>query len=149
MAVSREFRFSASWVVAAPVAQVASVLVDLERYPEWWPQVRAVARLGPDTARVLCRSVLPYTLDLVLDSVSQEPPVLEVAVGGDLDGFVRWTLTEHAGGTRMDYTQQVTVRGRWLALASYGGRPLLAWNHRRMMDGCERGLRERLLSPAP
>ncbi len=86
------------------------VVVDLERYPEWWPQVRAVASLGPDEARVLCRSSLPYTLDLVLRAVTRELPVLEVEVGGDLNGWVRWRLTEVPEGTRMDFEQQVVGR---------------------------------------
>ncbi len=143
----RRYSFSASWEVPAPVDDVASVVVDLEHYPAWWPQVRAVAKLGDDTARVLCRSALPYELDLVLDAVSRQPPVVQVAVSGDLDGWVRWTLTPAPGGTRMDFEQQVEVRG-FLALASYVGRPLLRWNHDRMMAGCEAGLRERLRSAA-
>jgi hypothetical protein len=130
-------------VVRAPVEAVAETVLDLERYPEWWPQVRAVAKLGPDTARVLCRSTLPYTLDLVLDAVSRGLPTVEVAVGGDLVGSVRWTLAPQDGGTRMDYAQEVRVGGA-LAAASYVARPLLAWNHHRMMLGCERGLRARL-----
>lgn len=123
------------------------MVLDLEHYPRWWPQVRAVAKLGPDTARVLCRSSLPYTLDLVLDAVSREPPVLEVSVGGDLDGWVRWRLAETPGGTRTDFTQEVSVGGA-LALASYALRPLLTWNHHRMMAGCQEGLLRRL-SPVP
>jgi len=141
--VRASYSFTASWVTPAPVADVAGTVLDLERYPEWWPQVRAVAKLGPDTARVLCRSALPYTLDLVLDAVSREAPVLEVAVSGDLDGWVRWTLVPEDGGTRTDFTQEVSVTGA-LAASSYVVRPLLVWNHHRMMRGCEQGLRERL-----
>lgn len=143
MARSR-YSFTASWTVPAAPGAVAAVVTDLERYPEWWPQVRAVAKLGPDTARVLCRSALPYTLDLVLDAVSRSLPTVEVAVSGDLEGRVRWTLLPEGGGTRMDFEQEVAVRGGALAAASYVARPLLAWNHHRMMLGCERGLRERL-----
>lgn len=116
---------------------------DLERYPEWWPQVRAVAKLGPDTARVLVRAALPWTLDLVLDAVRREPPVLEVALSGDVEGRVRWRFTEVPEGTRCDYTQDVIARG-WLGIASYAARPLLNWNHHRAMVGCERGMRRRL-----
>ena len=139
------YSFAASWVTAAPVAAVAETVRDLEHYPDWWPQVRAVVKLGPDTARVLCRSVLPYTLDLVLDAVSRDGPVLEVAVSGDLDGWVRWTLAPVDGGTRTDFAQEVAVTGA-LAASSYVARPLLRWNHQRMMRGCEHGLRRRLAS---
>ncbi|KAA1422037.1 polyketide cyclase [Nocardioides humilatus] len=141
--VQASYSFSASWVTAAPLDEVAATVVDLEHYPDWWPQVQAVAKLGPDTARVLCRSALPYTLDLVLDAVRREPPVLEVAVSGDLDGWVRWTLSPVDGGTRTDFAQEVSVDGA-LAAASLIARPLLRWNHHRMMAGCESGLRARL-----
>lgn len=135
----RVFEFADRWEVPAPPEEVAAVLVDLERYPRWWPQVRAVAKLGPDTAWVCCRSVLPYTLDLVLDAVSRTPPVVEVALSRDLEGYARFTLTAVEGGTRLDFAQRVSVRG-WLAVASYVGRGVLTWNHARMMAGCRAGL---------
>lgn len=137
------FGFTAAWDVAGTPAEVAAVLTDLERYPEWWPQVRAVAKIDDDTACVLCRSVLPYTLDLVLTAVTRTPPAVEVRISGDLQGFARFSLAETAAGTRLEFEQEVEVAGA-LALASYVGRPLLAWNHARMMAGCERGLVSRL-----
>ena len=75
--------------------------------------------------------------------MSREAPVLEVAVSGDLDGWVRWTLAPVAGGTRTDFAQEVSVTGA-LAASSYVVRPLLRWNHHQMMRGCEQGLRDRL-----
>ncbi|MCB0895042.1 MAG: SRPBCC family protein [Nocardioides sp.] len=137
------FTFSGRWEVPAELAQVHDLLVDLEHYPDWWPQVVAVASLGPDDARVVCRSDLPYTLDLVLHAVDRSPERLEVAVDGDLEGWVRFDLTPVPGGTRLELTQVVTVRGA-LGLASYAARPLLRWNHHRMMDGCIAGLTARL-----
>jgi hypothetical protein len=139
--------FHGEWNVAAPPGTVRDVVVDLEHYPDWWPQVVAVASLGPDDARVLCRSTLPYTLDLVLHAVSRTGPVLEVAVSGDLDGTVRWRLEAAGAGTLMRFEQTVAVTGA-LALASYVGAPLLRWNHDRMMAGCLAGLRRRLAAPA-
>lgn len=147
--VTAAFRFGGSWSVAAPVAAVRATIVDLEHYPEWWPQVRAVASLGPDDAWVVCRSALPYTLDLVLHAVSREGPVLEVAVSGDLDGRVRWRLADEGAGTRMELEQEVSVTGP-LGVAAYALRPVLRWNHHRMMTGCITGLRERLnTAPSP
>jgi hypothetical protein len=141
--VTSSYTFGGSWHVAAAMADVRATIVDLEHYPEWWPQVRAVASLGPDDAWVVCRSTLPYSLELVLHAVSREGSVLEVAVSGDLDGYVRWRLAEEGGGTRMDLEQEVTVSGL-LGAASYALRPVLRWNHRRMITGCITGLAERL-----
>src|SRR5689334_18311647 len=141
------FTFSGTWEVAAPTDAVQALLIDLERYPEWWPQVVAVASLGPDDARVLCRSTLPYTLDLVLHAVSREAPLLEVEVAGDLTGAVRWHRPPTATRPRLDFAPDVPVQGRLLGWASYVGRPLLAWNHDRMMAGCLEGLRRQLALP--
>lgn len=141
----RGYAFSGSWTVDAPLPHVQEVLVDLEHYPEWWPQVRAVASLGADRARVLCRSALPYTLDLEVHAVRRDPSLLEVAITGDLDGTAAWRLTDLGRRTRLDFVQEVTVGG-WLALLSPCVRPLLRWNHARMMQGCVSGLRTRLLA---
>jgi hypothetical protein len=145
--MSRTYRFTGTWRVPFPPDRVQPVLVDLEHYPEWWPQVRAVAKITDDDARVLCRSVLPYTLDLLLHADRREPRVLETSLAGDLEGFARWDLADDGAGTRMDYAQEVRVAGRVLAAASYPLRPLLRWNHHRMMTGCVEGLTARLLSP--
>lgn len=136
----RAFHFSSTWEVAAPLVEVHSVLVDLERYPRWWPQVLAVARIDDDTARVLCRSTLPYTLDLVLGAVRREPPLLEATISGDLVGEVRWALTEVDAGTRLDYEQDVDVSGALARIAARPLSPVLRWNHHRMMAGCRAGL---------
>ena len=137
--MAAHYAFSGTWVLPASHSRVHEVLVDLEHYPDWWPQVCAVASLGPDDARVLCRSVLPYTLDLVLHAVSRSTDRLEVAVAGDLAGTVRFDLTPVAGGTRLDLTQSVHVGGL-LGLVSAVLSPLLRWNHHRMMAGCVAGL---------
>lgn len=138
-----QYTFTGTWIVAAGADRVRDVVVDLEQYPQWWPQIRAVASLGPNEARVLCRSSLPYTLDLVLRAITRDRPVLEVEVAGDLDGWVRWRLIEVPEGTRMEFTQHVVVTGP-LAWASRVARPVLRWNHDRMMAGCLTGLRARL-----
>lgn len=141
------FSFREQWWVPARPDAVRDVLVDLERYPQWWPQVVAVASLGDDDARVLCRSAMPYTLDLVMHAVSRELPVLEVALDGHLRGWVRWRLTAERGGTGLDLSQQVSVHGP-LAPAAALLRPLARWNHRRMMAGGLAGLRARLAQHA-
>ena len=138
------FSFHADWVVAAPVDEVQGVLVDLEHYPEWWPQVRAVAKIDDDHARVLCRARLPYTLDLVLTAVRREPRLLETGIEGDLIGVARWRLTEADGGTRLEYAQDVVLARRPLRVTAGLLRPVMEWNHRAMMSGCLVGLRRRL-----
>jgi hypothetical protein len=129
--------------VPASPERVRAVLVDVERYVEWWPQVVAVGYLGEQQGLVLCRSALPYTLELVLTRRVDREDRLEVEVQGDLEGTVAFDLAPARAGTRLDFAQDVTVRGA-LALASRVGRPLLTWNHDRMMRSCVEGLTLRL-----
>lgn len=144
----RVFRFEGSWVVAAPLDRVAATLADLEFYPRWWPEVVAVASLGPDDARVLCRSRLPYTLDLVLHAESRTPPTLSVSVEGDLRGRIAWLLAPADGATaahtRLRLDQEVTVSGPALGLLAWVAAPLLRWNHEQMMASGIAGLRRHL-----
>jgi Polyketide cyclase / dehydrase and lipid transport len=144
--VRTTYAFSGTWSVRAPADRVQEVLVDLEHYPDWWPQVVAVASLGADDARVLCRSVLPYTLDLDLHAVRRDARLLEVSLAGDLDGFVRWELSDApvpVEGTVLRIAQEVSVGG-WLAAVTPVVGPVLRWNHHQMMAGCLQGLRQRL-----
>jgi hypothetical protein len=147
--MSAPYSFRVSWTVPFACERVHDVLVDLERYPEWWPQVRAVVRLGEDDALVVARSVLPYSLDLVLHAERRDPHHLETSLTGDLEGVVRWYLTDlgpsdSGPATRMDFEQDVAVTGRLLRLASRAARPVMVWNHERMMRGCLAGLHVRL-----
>lgn len=130
--------------VAAPVAEVHGVLVDLERYVEWWPQVRAVARVDDDRAIAVCRSALPYDLELGLTAVDRSVHRLRVALSGRLEGWAEWRLEAVGAHTRLRFAQEVTVVGATMVLASYLLRPVLTWNHRRMMRGAVGGLVERL-----
>jgi len=138
------FRFTHSWVVPAAPEEVRDVLLDLEHYVDWWPQVRAVASAGPDDALVVCRSFLPYDLELHLHAESRGPDLLRVGIDGAIRGAAAWRLTAAAGGTRLDFDQEVEAVARTLRWASYVGKSLLAANHTSMMRGAERGLLARL-----
>ena len=102
---------------------------------------------GPDDALVVCRSRLPYDLELHLHAVSKVPSRLEVAIDGPLRGFARWELTGTAQtGTALVFTQEVEVVSTSLRMASRFARPLLIWNHDAMMRGCVEGLSQALAS---
>jgi hypothetical protein len=141
----RRYRFTSSFNLAAPVQEVHGVLLDLERYGDWWEQVRAVGKLDEDRALVVCRSTLPYDLDLELTAVSRAVELLEVTIDGPIRGWARYRLTEaRPGVTSLRYEQDVRAESRLMGFASYVVKPLLVWNHHQMMAGAERGLRARL-----
>lgn len=152
---THHYSFRETWTVPYPMEEVHAVLADVEHYPEWWPQVRACVAFGPDDGLVVCRSVLPYSLHLHLRTLHRLPYLLETEVDGDLVGVVRFVLhpstrpgTDPGPATALRFEQDVTVAGRALAVASYVGRPVLRWNHARMMRGCRDGLEAQLLSRA-
>ena len=141
----RDFDFATSFTLEAPRTRVHDVLLELERYSEWWPQVRAVGKLDDDHALVVCRSRLPYDLDLVLTAVSREPRHLEVGIDGPITGWARFALHESAPGlTEVRFDQEVRADAPSFVVASYVVKPLLRWNHDQMMQGLVAGLRERV-----
>jgi hypothetical protein len=138
------FSFHSTWWLPHPVSDVHAILIDVERYPEWWPQVLACLKLGPDDGLVLCRSSLPFTLEMRLHAERREPDLLETSITGDLEGWVRWRLSPEKDGCRVAFEQEVTVSATALATAAYVARPVLRWNHARMMAGAQHGLEARL-----
>lgn len=120
------------------------MLADPEGYPRWWPEVRGAARMDGQRGRVRIRSLLPYTLQLVLTRQVEDPMArtLRVSIGGDLQGWAQWRLEpDGSGGTRARFDQEaaLTVRGA-TRLAPLAG-PLLRANHTWMMRSGQRGLR--------
>jgi hypothetical protein len=142
-----EYVFTDSWTTPAARERVHDVLLDLEHYVDWWPQVRAVASLGPDDALVVCRSLLPYDLELALHAERRDPESLRVAIDGPIRGFAHWRLTPTERGTRLDFEQRVKAVARTFRWASYAAKPLLSANHAWMMRGAERGLARRVMRP--
>ncbi len=142
--MSASYRFDNRWSVSADRDRLFDLLADLAAYPEWWPQVRAVARVDDDTAHVVARSLLPYSLDMVLTRVVEDrrSGVLEARLSGQLDGWCRWTLREARGLTDVVYEQEVTTPGRLMNAAAAVARPALVANHAWMMRGGRRGMLE-------
>jgi hypothetical protein len=140
----REFDFATSFTLEAPRARVHDVLLDLEHYVDWWPQVRAVAKVDDDHAYVVCRSSLPYDLDLLLTAVSRDEDRLEVGIDGPIRGWARFHLSDRSGSTAVEFTQQVRAEAASFAVASYVVKPLLVWNHQRMMRGLVDGVRRQV-----
>jgi hypothetical protein len=146
--VGRTYRFTTSFTLEAPAGRVHDVLVDLEHYVDWWPQVRAVAKVDDDHALVVCRSTLPYDLDLLLTAVSRDPDLLEVGIDGPIRGSAQFGLAGRGEVTDVRFDQVVRAEAPAFAVASYVVKPLLVWNHQRMMRGLLEGLVETLDQPS-
>jgi hypothetical protein len=100
------YRFRCSWRLEAEAAAVFGVLERPDEYPAWWPQIREVRRTSDTTGVLRMRSRLPYDLVVTARSVRHDPGagVLEVALRGDLDGWVRWTVRPGPVGRRRSWT---------------------------------------------
>ena len=144
--LSTAYRFDNEWHLRAPSEQVYAALADVERYELWWPQIREIHWIDADSGTVRVRSVLPYTLDLVLtrDAQDEAHGILRVLVAGDLHGWCAWRLTSEGTGTRAVFSQEVGVTSPMLGRAPFAIRPLLRGNHAHMMRSGERGLRRYL-----
>ena len=140
--MSARYRFEHAWSLPLQRDDLFRLLADVAGYPDWWPQVRAVARVDDDTAHVVVRSVLPYSLDLTLVRAVEDPVagVLEARLRGRLDGWSRWTMSGVGSSTWLRYEQEVTARGRLMELGSRFARSLLVANHDAMMRGAREGL---------
>ena len=144
--MSPAYRFDNVWNVRAPREKVYAALADIEGYGRWWPQVREINRIDADSGRVRIRSLLPYTLDLVLtrDAQDEAHGILRVLVAGDLQGWCAWQVTSDGTGTRAVFSQEVEVTSPMLRRAPFAIRPLLRGNHAHMMRSGEQGLRRYL-----
>jgi hypothetical protein len=125
---------------------VYETLADVDGYQRWWPQIREIQRIDADTGRVWIRSLIPYTLDLVLHRAVQDEArgVLRVDIDGDLQGWCAWQVSAEGGGTRAQFSQEVDVTVTMLQRAPLAVRPLLRGNHAYMMRSGERGLQSHL-----
>ncbi|MFF4581265.1 SRPBCC family protein [Streptomyces sp. NPDC001373] len=153
MARWTHYRFRSVWDLDAPPALVYALLEDPGHYPGWWPQVRRVTPADGHSGTAVIRSVLPYEIRVTLTGLLRDPSrgVLEVALGGDLDGWARWTVRPRGGTaacrTRAVYEQEAEVRAPLLRRFSLAGRPVLRLNHTLMMRAGRRGLAARLTAP--
>ncbi|APE20521.1 SRPBCC family protein [Streptomyces venezuelae] len=142
------YRFRSVWRLAAPPDAVYAVLARTEEYPRWWPQVREVVPVDDTTGTARFRSLLPYDILVTARVLRRDPEarVLEAGLGGDLEGWARWTVSPEGAGTRALYEQEVEVRARLLRLFAVPGRPVFRANHALMMRAGRRGIAAHLRS---
>jgi hypothetical protein len=140
------YRFRSDWQLAgATTTAVYQVLADVQQYPGWWPQVRSVRQIDENSGAMEIRSTLPYTLRVVATREIEDEVALRLraSLSGDIDGWSEWQIRTSEEGCTATFCEEVIAGGR-LAVASRTLRPMLEWNHARMMRSGEVGLRRRL-----
>lgn len=98
--------------IAAPVADVWSVLVDFDRYPEWNPFVQALTgelAVGAPLTAKLSLGTRPLTIRPRLVAVEPQRELRwlgHLVVSGLFDGEHRFRLEPTDGGTRLLHDEQ-------------------------------------------
>ncbi|WP_035794180.1 SRPBCC family protein [Kitasatospora mediocidica] len=143
------YHLTSRWQLAAPPRTVYRLLRDVERYPQWWPQVRGVRALDDTSGELRIRSVLPYTLLMTARELRQDEAagVLEAELTGDLAGWSRWTVGAHGTGSLALFEEDVRPGKPLMRRLALPARPLFLANHALMMRAGERGLRRHLADP--
>jgi hypothetical protein len=138
-----QYYFHSTWKVPAKRQSVRNVLLDWERYPLWWPQVRSVESTS-DGMLTVCRSSLPYELTFLTVQMLLEDGTMAAQLRGDLDGVAQVRLYDFGGGTRIEYEQEVTLEKSLLKKLSPLLRPAFRINHALMMRDGHAGLTQYL-----
>lgn len=137
------YRFHSVWPIQAEPLRCYAVLNELGDYPKWWPEVKEVVQTGHQTARVLVRAFLPYSLrfEMTREVTDGVGGILRASMRGDLEGWSQWTITASSSGSRIEFDEDVVANKRLLRLLAAGARPILRANHAMMMYRGQKGLR--------
>jgi len=154
--MERGFSLRTDWLVSGSIEDVATILSEAERFPDWWPDVylsvRVVEPGGPDgvgrRVALHTRGWLPYTLrwqgTLVED---RRPHGWTIEATGDLVGRGVWRLEQRGDLAAVRYDWQVAVEKPLLRPLTPILRPVYAANHRwamaRGLEGLNRELARR------
>jgi uncharacterized protein YndB with AHSA1/START domain len=146
------FELLTAFEIAAPRERVYLAIRDAGAWPLWWRGCLRVDELAPgdergigNRRRVLWRSRLPYPVAIEVEATDiVRAERIVVRSRGDLDGRGVWTFADAAGGTRVEYLWQVTLRKRWMRALAPLLRPLFRLNHDWLMENGARGLARHL-----
>lgn len=140
------FHLASVWLLPAPPDLVIDLLAGVDRYAEWWPQVRQVTRIDDQSGSARVRSLLPWSLRLTLRREVEErgdaegrEALLRVRIVGDLEGWAQWRVAASPDVSRADYSSRVRLCHPVLRRFAGWGRPVLVANHAWMMRAGERG----------
>ncbi|EHJ46715.1 Polyketide cyclase/dehydrase [Solidesulfovibrio carbinoliphilus subsp. oakridgensis] len=142
------------WRIGASLPDVWQALTEPSRWPEWWPGLETAIELdkdgtdGPlpdDRRRFVWKGVFPYRLTTDIRIVHVEPfRTIEAVASGDVAGTGVWRFAARGGLTEARHEWRVRVTAPWLSVLSRLARPLVCWNHGKIMEWGAHGLARRL-----
>jgi hypothetical protein len=131
------YRFVTDLRFTAPIDEVYRSVVEPERWLDGWSHAVSVERrsAGAETGVgasfvATVRAPLGYRLSARIEVVAAEPLTgLWMTSSGDLDGYARWRLAPHPGGTDVRFTWDVRTTERWMQVLTPVARPIFEWSH--------------------
>lgn len=122
----------------------------VDRWPSWWGGLTSVQLLQPGTGpdqlgavrQFTWKTKLGYCLVFNLKLIQVERlRLLQSNASGDLEGTGVWTLTTEGDQTIVQYDWNVSTTKQWMNWLAPVARPLFNWNHDKVMQEGENGLR--------
>lgn len=134
------YHFVTDWRFSAPLEQVWTVVLEIERYPGWWKNFRRVQIVKGDGksvgSQIACevRGSLPYSLRYTLEVLETEPyRHILLRSSGDLVGTGRWAFSAVGSAVRALYYWDVATTNAILNLVAPLAKGLMARNHQQVM----------------
>lgn len=129
---------------------VWAALIDVDRYPSWWPWLRQFDGEAFTVGERWCCVIsppLPYTLrfELVLEEVLDHTAVT-ARIDGDIAGTARLTLRDTSGGCELRLVSELAARSGMARLVDRVVPGLAARGHDWVLDDGIRRFRARNLT---
>lgn len=131
------FHFDRTWRFPVTPEVFWSTISRTGDYTDWWSWLRefdAPALAAGERWRAVIQSPLPYALRLTFQLRRAEAPnLLEVDVGGDLDGPARLEIAPTGDGCDVHVSWRVHARSGPIRIGAIVARPVLQWSHERVV----------------
>jgi len=127
----KDITLHAKWLIKTPQMEVFTIIIDFEKWPEYFPKVA-------ESIKVMKREGNNLEMDATVKSFGQKFPVkmkTRILPGKGFisdnespkfgtSGHEELLLSESPEGTVIDYTYQVTIHKLWLRIVA---KPLIGW----------------------
>ncbi len=148
--MGRKYEFRSVWRLEAPVEKVWEQILHSEHWPEWWPYVVRVVELDPGGENGIgnvrhYEFTCPYRYKLSFQlklTDREEYRYLRGIATGNLEGEGEWIFRPVTGGCEVECRWEVKPKVAWMRWLHFLLRPVFVYNHERVMEAGERGLKE-------
>jgi carbon monoxide dehydrogenase subunit G len=127
----KEIRLHKQWIVKAPIEDVARIMTDFEKLPEYFPKVAESVQITKRDGNNLEMeaTIRSFGRSFKVKMKTQILPGKGFISDNDsyqfgTSGHEELLLSKHNDGTLVDYTYQVSIHKAWLRIVAT---PLIKW----------------------